>query len=192
MTSGTPATDVWLVEQQAGFEALTGLTVSAWGGVEMALRDDSPDGPLFTDPDVRFLQLSWLRLIADAGERTVGVYQDTADRRLRGEPAAAPPSPPTSSGSACSGSSAVTAGGSAGKTATGNCCRSARPSTRSARASRALRAPSPLVRSSTPCSATSATSATSANVKAPRSCSPRPATPARRSPIGSATPTPRP
>lgn len=76
MTSWTPATDAWLTQQQAGLEALTGLTVSAWGGVEMALREESPDGPLFTDPDVRFLQLSWLRLIADAGERTIGIYQD--------------------------------------------------------------------------------------------------------------------
>ena len=29
--------DVWLAGQQAGFAALTGLRVSAWDGVEMAL-----------------------------------------------------------------------------------------------------------------------------------------------------------
>ena len=72
LTTGTPMA-AWLAGQRAAFAALTGLTVSSWDGVEMALREESPDGPLFTDPDVRFLQLTWLRLRSDSGDRTVSV-----------------------------------------------------------------------------------------------------------------------
>ena len=68
--------DPWLARQRGAFEALAGVAVSAWDGVEMALRDDSPDGPLFTDPAVRFLQLGWLRLRSDSGDRTISTFQD--------------------------------------------------------------------------------------------------------------------
>lgn len=83
--------DDWLERQQEAVKAMVGVTVSAWDGVEMALRDESPDGPVFTDPDVRFLQLTWLRMTAGSDEHLIGVYQDggrfglrlTPDHRLR-------------------------------------------------------------------------------------------------------------
>jgi hypothetical protein len=68
--------DAWLGRQQEAFEALAGTTVSAWDGVEMALRDDSPEGPQFADPEVDFLQLTWLRLTTDAQEQVICIYQD--------------------------------------------------------------------------------------------------------------------
>lgn len=77
----------WLAGQRAAFAALTGLTASSWDGVEMALREESPDGPVFTDPDVRFLQLTWLRLRSGSGDRTVGVYQDDEEFGLQLEAA---------------------------------------------------------------------------------------------------------
>lgn len=76
MASGTTEIDGWLAHQRNVLEALVGVTVTSWDGVEMALRDDSGDGPQFTDPQVRFLQLAWLRLRSGPKEQTIGVYQD--------------------------------------------------------------------------------------------------------------------
>lgn len=86
MTSGTAEMDAWLAGQRKAFEALAGTTVSAWGGVEMALRDSSPDGPQFAAPEVSFLQLTWLRLTTDLQEHTVSVYQDNSHFGLRLQP----------------------------------------------------------------------------------------------------------
>ena len=41
----------------------------------MAIRETSPSGPVFVEPSLPFLQLSWLRLTA-ATEHTVAGYQD--------------------------------------------------------------------------------------------------------------------
>ncbi|GAB2582900.1 hypothetical protein [Microlunatus antarcticus] len=75
LTSGTIEIDDWLARQRNLLEALVGVTVTSWDGVEMAIREDSGDGPQFTDPQVRFLQLAWLRLRSGPDEQTIGVYQ---------------------------------------------------------------------------------------------------------------------
>jgi hypothetical protein len=68
--------DAWLARQRDAVEALAGLTVVAWDGVELALKDESPNGPQFTDPHVRFLQLAWLNLSAGSVEHAFSTYQD--------------------------------------------------------------------------------------------------------------------
>lgn len=69
--------DRWLAARVAEFAALRGRSVQSWSGVEMALRDDAPGGPQFTDPDVPCLQLLQLRFRLDDGSRwSCDTYQD--------------------------------------------------------------------------------------------------------------------
>jgi hypothetical protein len=67
----------WLAGQQSGFESLLGRSVSGWRGVEMAFREDGPEGPRFTDSTLPFLQLRELTLLLSREvHRTVRTYQD--------------------------------------------------------------------------------------------------------------------
>lgn len=50
----------WVAEQTIGFRSLAGCVVTAWVGVEMALREVGSTGrPEFADSTIPFLQLTW-------------------------------------------------------------------------------------------------------------------------------------
>ena len=60
------------------FEALSGRTVLAWDGIEMALSERPPAGIQFSDPRVPFLQLVWVHLVLDNGSVIISTYQGDA------------------------------------------------------------------------------------------------------------------
>jgi hypothetical protein len=68
----------WIAERSRDFTALCGRRVESWIGVEMALRDEGPDGlPQFEDPEVPCLQLLGLMAcLDDGGFLSVSTYQD--------------------------------------------------------------------------------------------------------------------
>jgi hypothetical protein len=72
------ARDGWIAERVRGFGQLSGQKISAWTGVEMALREEvAAGGPQFEDPAVPCLQLLTLgALLGDGTFVTVGTYQD--------------------------------------------------------------------------------------------------------------------
>ncbi|MGW7538178.1 hypothetical protein [Amycolatopsis sp. NPDC054798] len=68
----------WVVERAQDFDSLRGRHIESWAGVEMALREEGPDGrPQFTDPAVPCLQLWGMQAYLDDG-RALGIncYQD--------------------------------------------------------------------------------------------------------------------
>ncbi len=72
------ARDGWIMERVREFGQLRGQQITAWTGVEMALREEgAAGGPQFEDPAVPCLQLLALRAaLGDGTFATVGTYQD--------------------------------------------------------------------------------------------------------------------
>ncbi|GIG93371.1 hypothetical protein Pen02_83070 [Plantactinospora endophytica] len=72
------ARDGWIAERVREFGQLRGQHITAWMGVEMALREEiAAGGPQFEDPSVPCLQLLTLGAsLSDGTFVTVGTYQD--------------------------------------------------------------------------------------------------------------------
>ncbi|MFC4080080.1 hypothetical protein [Amycolatopsis samaneae] len=66
----------WLADTVRAFTALRGTHVRSWTGVEMALREETPDGPQFEDPDVPCLQLLSLHAELDSTTTYFATHQD--------------------------------------------------------------------------------------------------------------------
>jgi len=76
--------DDWLSDQREAFEALVGCSIDAWRGVEIALRENTPTGPRFEDPEIACLQLRRLDATVRLDEhRTIDTYQDGDEWGLR-------------------------------------------------------------------------------------------------------------
>ncbi len=68
----------WRLEQIRAAEALTGLEIRGWHGVEMAIRDEGADGlPVFEEEGVDCIQ--FLRLEIETTDGTLRVGTDMAD-----------------------------------------------------------------------------------------------------------------
>lgn len=68
----------WTTRNVAAALRLTGRSVAAWRGIEMALDHDDPTGTsVWSEPGAARVQLLWLALVLDAGATVpVSIYQD--------------------------------------------------------------------------------------------------------------------